>query len=190
MYETEIKVEISDMQKTALLDRFLLDGFTDKGIVPQADYYIKAVQSQYGDPKAFDIERYRSEGGKFFYTKKAWEKEEGQDPVRKEDECEVTQAEFEAAIAAYPDALKILETRHWFGASFEDRKISLSIDSVQFDHDPRMRHFMEPEVLVANKAQVPETKEFLRRFVADLLGYEVSMIEEAPGMFAMAFKKL
>lgn len=27
MYETEIKVEVSEMQRVALLDRFLLDGF-------------------------------------------------------------------------------------------------------------------------------------------------------------------
>ncbi len=37
MYETEIKVEVSEIQRVALLDRFLLDGFTDKGVVGQIE---------------------------------------------------------------------------------------------------------------------------------------------------------
>lgn len=190
MYETEMKIEVSEALLSLLLDRFILDGFTDKGVVSQDDYYTKATQSQHGDPKAFDIERYRSEGGKFFYTKKVWEVVEGGDPIRDEEEREVTEQEFETVVAERRWVLKIPKERHWFTASFKGREISLSIDSVKFDHSPSVRHFMEPEILVADRARVAETKEFLRRFVASLLDIEVSQIVEAPGMFAMALMKL
>jgi adenylate cyclase class IV len=189
MYETEIKVEIPSSDLQQLLSICRERGFIDKGVAPQRDYYVKAVLSQYGDPKAFDIERYRSESSVFFYTKKEWEVENGE-PVRTEDEREVTQSEFEGAVAEHPNALKIVKDRQSFDASFEGRAISLSIDSVKFDHSPALRYFMEPEILVEDKAMVPETKHLLRRFIADLLGISVSEIVEAPGMFAMAFKKL
>lgn len=189
MYEVEIKIELTETQRLELLQKFLELSFADKGIVPQQDYYIKAVLSEYGDSKAFDIERYRCEGGKFFFTKKDWEVENGK-PVRKEDEHEVTRQEFDSAVAKYPGAVKIIKDRHWFQSSFEDRNISLSIDSVRFDHSPAVRHFMEPEIVIEDKRNVPETKEFLRQFAAYLLGIEVSQVVEAPGMFAMAFKKL
>ena len=186
-YEVEIKVEVTEAKRLELLQKFLELCFVDMGVVSQQDYYTKAVLSQYGDPKAFDIERYRSEGGEFFFTKKDWEVEGGK-PVRKEDEREITQGEFDSAVADQPNALKIVKDRHWVKASFEGVDISLSIDSVKFDHSPSVRHFMEPEILVEEKAKVPETKEFLRRFVSFLLG--TPQIVEAPGMFAMAFKKL
>ena len=186
-YEVEIKVELTETQRLELLQKFLGLCFIDMGVVSQQDYYTKAVLSQYGDPKAFDIERYRSEGGEFFFTKKDWEVEGG-NPVRKEDEREITRMEFDSAVASHPSALKIIKDRHWFKASFEGTGISLSIDSVKFDHSPSVRHFMEPEILVEDRAKVPETKEFLRRFVSFLL--DTPQIIEAPGMFAMAFKKL
>jgi hypothetical protein len=189
MYETEIKIEITATQLEELKRVFQARGFADKGIAPQGDYYTKAVESKHGDPKAFDIERYRSEGGKFFFTKKAWEVENGI-AIRKEEERDVTKQEYETAVAENPEALKIVKDRHWFNASFEGREISLSIDSVKFDHSPTLRYFMEPEILVEDRARVPETKDFLRRFAGSLLGIDPSEIVEAPGMFAMAFKKL
>ncbi|MDB5244358.1 MAG: hypothetical protein JWN18_228 [Parcubacteria group bacterium] len=188
-YEVEIKVEHTENQRLELLQKFLELCFVDNGVVSQQDRYTKAVLSQYGDPKAFDIERYRSEDSKFFFTKKDWEVEGGK-PVRKEDEREITRREFDVAIAGHPNALKIIKDRHRFKASFEGIDISLSIDSVKFDHSPSVRHFMEPEILVEDKARVQETKEFLRRFVSFLLDIPTSQIVEAPGMFAMAFKKL
>jgi adenylate cyclase class IV len=189
MYETEIKVEIPASQLEGLLATCRKRGFTDNDTALQRDYYTKAVQSSYGGPKAFDVERYRSESGHFFYTKKEWEVEHGT-PARKEEEREITQSEFEVAIAKHSDALKIAKYRHSFGAFYEDRGISLSIDSVKFDHSPAVRHFVEPEILVAEKAMVPTTREFLRRFIADLLGISAFEVIEAAGMFAMAFKKL
>lgn len=188
-YEVEIKIELSEAQRIKLLQRLLGLCFADNGVVSQQDYYTKAVLSQYGDPEAFDIERYRSEGGEFFFTKKDWEVENGE-PVRKEEERQITRQEFDSAVAGHPDALKIAKDRHSFKASFEGVEISLSIDSVKFAHSPSVRHFMEPEILVEDRARVPETKELLRRFAASLLGMSLSQIVEAPGMFAMAFKKL
>jgi adenylate cyclase class IV len=190
MYETEIKIEITGAQLRQLIKSCQTRGFLDKGVVPQADYYTQAVKSQHGDPQAFDIERYRSEAGKFIYTRKVWEALKGSDPIRREGEHEITEQEFQIAVAAHPQALKIVKDRHRFDASFGGREISLSVDSVKFDHSPEVRHFVEPEILVADKAKVPETREFLRRFIAGLLGMGVDQIEEAPGMFAMAFKKL
>lgn len=189
MYETEIKIEISDAQRESLLQAFALEGFADKGVVEQIDYYTKAVQSPHGNSEAYDIERYRSEGGKFFYTTKEWEPVENGNTIRKEYEHGITSEDYQAAITQTPN-LMIIKKRHSFMASFEGREISLSIDSVKFDHSPVVRHFMEPEILVSDKTQVSETREFLRRFAAGLLGYEASEIVEAPGMFAMAFKKL
>ncbi len=189
MYETEIKIEITDSQRELLLSECHKRGFVDKGNVSQRDYYIKALESQHGGLNAFDIERYRSEGEVFFYTKKVWEMEAGS-AIRREEEREATEGECEAAIALYPHAIKIIKDRHYFDASFEGRDISLSIDSVKFDHSSTTRYFMEPEILVAEKAEVSETREFLRQFAASLLNIEVSQIVEAPGMFAMAFKKL
>ncbi len=189
MYEVEIKIEVEFFQLKELISAFVSRGFTDDGTVLQIDYYVKAVESQYGDPKAYDIERYRSEGGKYFHTKKEWEVVSGE-PIRKEEEREVTQAEYAFAEHEYPQAIKIMKVRQKYKASYEGREVGLSIDSVKFDHSPRVRYFMEPEILVADRMLVSETREVLRRFVAELLGLEVSKIEEAPGMFALAFKKL
>jgi hypothetical protein len=189
MYETEIKVEITDAQLVLLLAACQARGFLDKGVVRQSDYYTKAVLSQHGTPPAYDIERYRSEGHKFFYTKKDWDLAHGV-PVRKEEEREVTKEELDKAVAEHPDLLKIVKDRHWFDAFFEGKDISLSIDSVKFDHSPAIRHFVEPEILVLDKAMVQKTRELLRRFIADLLGISTAAVVEAPGMFAMAFKKL
>ncbi len=188
-YEVEIKIELTEAERLKLLQTFSELHFVDKGTTLQHDYYTKAALSQHGEPRAFDIERYRSEGEKFMFAKKDWEVVDGK-PIRREEEHPVTREEFDSAVENNPDALKIVKDRQSFVASFEDTDINLSIDSVKFDHSPLIRHFMEPEILVEDKAKVAETKELLRRFVAFLLGTEVASITEAPGMFAMAFKKL
>jgi adenylate cyclase class IV len=188
-YEVEIKVEITEAQLPQLLATCQARGFLDKGALRQCDYYVKAVLSKHGTPPAYDIERYRYEGGEIFYTKKEWDLEGGV-PVRREEEHEVTPAEFDAAVEGHPNPLEIVKDRRCFQASFEGAAISLSIDSVKFDHSPRVRHFLEPEILVEDKAAVAKTRELLRRFLAFLLGIDVNEIVEAPGMFAMAFKKL
>lgn len=189
MYEVEIKTEVSQEELARLISECRARGFLDEGVVPQCDYYVKAVESAHGDPKAFDIERYRVEGDTFLFTKKDWDTT-GPTPIRREEERAATRAELEATVAKYPKALKIPKNRHRLAAAFEGVAITLSFDSVKFDHSPNVRHFMEPEILVSDKALVPETKKLLRRFAADLLGVKVEELVEAPGMFAMAFKKL
>jgi adenylate cyclase class IV len=186
MYEVEVKSEINESQLQKLLATLALHGFADNGVAPQKDYYTKAVESH---NNAFDIERYRAEAGRFFYTKKEWEVEDGKF-VRREDEHEVTEVEFEQAVTEYPNALKIFKDRHWFAGSYEGREIKFSIDSVKFGHSPAVRYFVEPEICIEDRSLVQETRNFLRTFVARLLDIEVEEFIEAPGMFALAFKKL
>lgn len=186
-YEVEIKVEVTDVEVKHLLTVFPQMGFIDKGVTPQKDYYVTATESSHEG--AYDIERYRSEAGKFFYTKKVWEVEDGV-PVRIEDEREISESEFEAEVAKFPDCLKILKDRHWYGAHFEGLDVSLTIDETHFDHSAGPRYFMEAEIIVHDRSLVSITKEYLCRFVAELLSVEPSKIVEAPGMFAMAYKKL
>lgn len=186
-YEVEIKVEISELEVQHLLLLFPQRGFIDRGVTPQKDYYVTASETPHEG--AYDIERYRHEAGKFFYTKKVWEVEDNV-PVRIEDEKEISEVEFEAEVAKFPDCLKILKDRHWYEAVFEGLDISLTIDEVQFDHSAEPRYFMEAEIVVQDRSLVSLTKEYLCRFVAELLYIEPSKVVEAPGMFAMAYKKL
>ncbi len=186
MYEVEIKIEVSEKERERLLRLFAERGFADRGITPQEDYYVRATPSKYG---AFDVERFRTEPGKIFYTKKVWEVENGK-PIRREDEREATTEEFEEAKRRYPEALKIRKDRHWFAAQPEGRSVSLTIDSVKFDHSPSFRHFMEAEIDVRDRGEVEATKNFLRGFIADLINLPPAAVKEAAGMFAMAHKKL
>lgn len=190
MYEVEIKIEINYWKCRDIFARLLSDGFVDMGVLAQFDYYTEARLSDYGEPKAFDTERYRSEGGRFFHTKKYWEIVKGRKPIRKEEEREITAKDFESIIATHPTALKISKDRHRFEGSFRGREVHVSIDSVKFGHSDMLRHFLEPEILVKDRGEVLSTKDFLYQFVADLLGCEVSEIREAPGMFAMAYYKI
>jgi adenylate cyclase class IV len=183
MYEVEIKVELTRDEKDILINEFKKRGFVEKGVTPQNDYYIEAQKSQY---KGYDLKRYRNEAGKYIYTQKTWEVING-DPIRKEDEHEVTEEEFKKAVVDYPNALKIIKDRAWFDGSFEDTKMSITIDSVKFDHSKEMRHFVEAEIDVHNKEDVTKTKDLIREFLKDIL--KRSEIPDIPGMFTMAFEK-
>jgi predicted adenylyl cyclase CyaB len=179
MYEVELKVEITSKQREDLINLFKEKGFAFKGMTPQHDVYIQAEKSPYG---GYDLKRYRSEVGKYIYTQKTWEMIDGL-PARKEDEHEVTKEEFDAKVAEYPNALSIKKEREWFDGG----DISITIDSIKFDHSPEMRYFIEGEIDVEDKAEVTNTREKIRTFLKESLGADE--IVEAPGMFMMAFEK-
>ena len=184
MYEIEIKVELTENEKQELIESFKRRNFTFKGITPQNDYYIEATESPYG---GFNLKRYRNENSKFIYTEKVWELIEGQ-PFRKEDEYEASKEEFDSKIVEFPDALKIVKDREWFKGSYQYREISITIDSVKFDHSPVMRYFIEAEIDIPDKKDVVEAKELIANFLKEILDRQE--IVESPGMFTMAFKKL
>ncbi|MEY2640733.1 MAG: hypothetical protein RL150_126 [Candidatus Parcubacteria bacterium] len=184
MYEVEIKIELHEAEREQLITACGRYGFASKGVTPQRDYYIAAVESPHG---GYDLERYRDEDGFFLYTKKSWEVVDGY-PCRKEDQHEVSVEEFERQVAAHPDALKIIKDREWFAGTYKEIPISLTIDSVTFDHSPGVRYFTEVEIGVEDSAAVKETKAFLQQFLQEILQREI--ITESPGMFTMAFKKL
>ncbi len=183
MYEVEFKVEITDKEREKLINLFDLKRFPMKGISQQRDFYIEAKESPY---KGYDIKRYREEDEKYIFTLKTWEMV-GHHPFRKEEEHEVTKEEFDIEVAKYPNAVKINKKREWFGGRDNDIDVSISIDSVKFDHSPEMRYFMEGEIQTEDKAEVVETKKMIENFLRKLLAKKE--IVEAPGMFVMAFKK-
>lgn len=186
MYETEVKVELTDEVLERVLGFFKEKQYADWGTVPQEDLYVEATPSPYG---AFDIKRYRADGESFFYTEKVWEGE-GETRVRKEVEREVSADEYLHAKTNLPAVVRIAKDRHSLTAIYRGRQISLSIDSVKFDHSPRVRHFFEAEIIVESRELVAETQKFIRQFIAEVLNIQESDIIEAPGMFALAFKKL
>lgn len=184
-YEVEYKVELTEKEVADLRDLFKDRGFTAEGIDQQDDYYIEAKESTVY--KGYDLKRYRNESGKIIYTEKTWEMV-GETPARNESEHEATQEEFESEIAKYPEAVKIKKQREWFkGSSAALPHISITIDSVKFDHSPSMRYFIEAETNTADINQVKELKEKIVEFLKDIL--KKDEIIESPGMFTMAFKK-
>lgn len=185
MYEVEIKVELTDAERQALISEAVSRGFASQGVTPQNDYYVEAVKSAHDI--GYDIKRYRNEAGTYIYTRKVWEMLDGQ-PIRREDEHEVTQEEFDDAVAAHPDAVKIIKDREWFEGSHQGTPISLTIDSVKFDHSPALRYFVEAEISVADAGQVAATRQFLEDFLKEVLGREEIVV--ANGMFRMAFEGL
>lgn len=186
MYETEIKVELSVEKLQRLLGFIRRERYTDLGVTPQEDLYVEATPSPHG---SFDIKRYRADGPTFFYTEKVWEGE-GEARVRREIEREITSDEYRQAKENLTPVVRITKDRYNFSANYGGRSLHLSIDNVKFDHSPQVRRFFEAEIIVRDKSEVPETKEFIRRFIAEALGIQVADIVEAPGMFALAYKKL
>jgi len=184
-YEVEFKVELSEVEVEDLKMLFKERGFTSEGVDQQDDYYIEAKDSTVY--KGYDLKRYRNESGKIIYTEKTWEMVEDT-PARKEIEREATQNEFETEVAKYPEAIKIKKQREWFsGHSGTLSSISITIDSVKFDHSPSMRYFIEAETNTDDINQVKSLKEKIVEFLKDILHKED--IVESPGMFTMAFKK-
>ena len=109
-------------------------------------------------------------------------------PARKEHEREVTHHEFACEIAKYPEAISFIKQRDWYKGTYKGQDISVTIDSVTFDHSPAMRYFTEAEIGVETKKAVGPTKAVILECLKDLLGK--AEIRESPGMFSMAFKKL
>jgi len=186
-YEVEYKVELTENEVEALRKLFKEKGFAAKGIDQQADYYIEARASTIG--KGYDLKRYRNESGKIIYTEKVWEMPTGgSEPARRETEHEATHEEIEAALAKYPEAIKIKKQREWFaGSSMDLPHISITIDSVKFDHSPSTRYFIEAETMTADISEVKGLKTHIVKFLKEILGKEE--IVESPGMFTMAFEK-
>ncbi len=183
MYEVEIKVELTAEERESLLDLFKEKGFASKGVTPQNDFYIEALESPYG---GYNLKRYRDEGGELIYTEKVWEEIDGK-PARKEAEREASVEEFAAQLIEFPSSLKIKKDREWFAGDHKGASISITIDSVKFDHSPAMRYFIEAEIGVKDKKDVTATKELVRNFLKGIL--RKAEIVESPGMFTMAFKK-
>lgn len=184
MYEVEYKVELTKEEKDKLVEVLNERKFPFLKQTHQNDFYVHAVKSPYG---CYDLKRYRDEDGAYIYTEKMWELVEGE-PFRREDEHEVSKEVFETEIAKYPDAIKIKKDREWFSAVYEDTTISVTIDSVKFDHSENIRYFLEAELISGDKAKVKELKELIIRFLKDVLGKQE--IPESPyGMFSLAFEK-
>jgi adenylate cyclase class IV len=185
MYEVEWKVELSKEEKSSYETALKKFGFIQGETTPQNDFYIEAKPSPFGGQ---DLKRYRQEGKEFIYTEKIWEQADGV-RARKEVERNVTEGEYRTETARYPEAVKVIKDRIWFSGQYKDRDLSVTIDSVKFDHSPAIRFFTEAEIRVADKAEVPETTAFIKHFLMDVLERPQG-IPEAPGMFTMAFKKL
>lgn len=184
MYEVELKVELTAKEKDALVISFKERKFVSKGITPQHDLYVEAVESPYG---GFNIKRYRNETDTYIYTQKTWELIENQ-PIRREEERAVSQKDFESALVQFPNAIAIKKDREWFAASYKGREISVTIDTVKFNHSPNTRYFIEAEIGVEDKNEVLKTKAFIEEFLKEILGK--NEIIDSPGMFTMAFKRL
>lgn len=183
MYEVESKVEITENERENIIEVFKEKNFPFKGTTPQNDFYVEANKSPYG---GYDLKRYRDEGKKLIYTEKIWEMVDNA-PVRKEIEHEVSKDEFASTIDQFPNAVKIKKQRDWFAASYQNTDVSITIDTVKFDHSPNIRYFIEAEIDVGDKKDVKKFKELIIEFLKELL--KKSEIGEAPGMFTMAFER-
>lgn len=187
VYEVETKVELTQEEKDKIIDSFKERGFEFRKTTPQRDFYIEAERSPYYEQGGnYNLKRYRDEGGVCIYTAKTWEMADGH-LARQEEEYEVTQDTFNEEVAKFPDAIKIEKNRDWFWGEFRGEKISITIDTVKFDHSPNTRYFMEAEIGVDDKAKTKETKDVINDFLQDILGKDD--VIEAPGMFKMAFEK-
>ena len=188
MYEVELKIELTPKEKEKLEQAFKDNNFEFIKQTPQKDYYIEAKKSKYYNLQeaTYDVKRYRNENGEFLYTAKVWEIKDGH-LARQQKEYKVTKEKFEEEIKKYSEAIKIEKIRDWYLGEYEGQSISLTIDTVDFDHSKNTRYFFEAEVGVEDKNKVKETKENIKEFIQQLLDKEE--IIEAPGMFTMAFEK-
>ena len=188
MYEVEIKVELTKEEKDNLIKSFKEKGFEFRKTTPQRDFYIKAEKSQYYDQGGeYDVKRCRDEDGELIYTAKIWEMVDGQ-VARQEEEYELSKEEFDAKLEEFKDTtLKIEKIREWFWGEYKDQKISITIDSVKFDHSPEERYFIEAEIDVFDKNEAKPTKTLIEDFLKEIL--DKDRVIEAPGMFGMAFEK-
>jgi adenylate cyclase class IV len=184
MYEIEYKVEITESEREKLTVLLVAKGFDAKPAIKQKDFYIEAAESPLG---GFNLRRYRDEGDRVFYTEKIWEDINGE-KFRKEIEREISREEFTLEIKKYPNAMKIVKERFSFFGTYEDNKIHVDLDTVKFDHSPTVRYFIEAEVMSDNRKKVKSLRQLVISFLKESLG--MSHIQESPGMFTMAFKRL
>lgn len=183
MYEVEIKVEMTAAERDRLIEALGGLGFSHSRTTLQNDYYIHAEKSPHG---GWDIKRYRDEDGTCFYTEKSWEMVDGT-KARREEEREVSLEELQTQLKAFPHAGKIKKERQWFKGMYEHTPISVTIDTVKFDHSDHERFFVEAEIGITDKARVAPTKEFIRNFLKKILA--VDTIVESSGMFLMLTEK-
>jgi len=179
----EIKIELTAKERENLISEFKKRHFLFKGVTPQNNIYVEARKSPYG---SYDIKRYRDEAGKFIYTEKIWEMI-GNQQARKENQYNVSEKKFKSIVAQFPKALKITKEREWFDGTYKNKDISITIDSVKFDHSPETRYFIEAEIDVKDKNDVSKTRDLILDFFKDLL--QKSSIVESPDMFTMALEK-
>lgn len=187
MYEIEVKVELSEVEKEKLLTDLPSHGFNFVESTPQDDFYVEAKKSEfaaYGGK--YDLKRYRHEADTYIYTEKVWELIGGK-ATRREMEKEVTQAEFEEAVVAFPNASRVTKQRDWYSGVFEGAEISFTLDSAKFTHSPAMRYFVEAEIAVERAEDTAAARETVLNFLKTILDREE--IVESPGMFTMVFEK-
>ena len=186
MYEVEMKIELSEEEKVLLEKTFIEKGFELIKTTPQKDCYVEAERSPFYDEGAsYDVKRYRNENGLYIYTEKIWEKI-NDDVARKQEEYEVTKEKFEEATRSCPTTVSIKKIRDWYSGAHEGYDISLTIDTVDFDHSSDTRYFVEAEISVEDKGNVQPTKEIIESFFKSVL--EKDEIIQSPSMFTMAFE--
>ncbi len=183
MYEVETKVEVTFAERTRLVAFLEGAGFEAKDLELQHDYYVEARESPFG---GWDLRRYREQSGTVLYTEKTWEVIDGS-PARNEFERLSSMEEMHVAVGKNPQTTKIQKFRHPFVGKYQGKEIHVDMDSIQFDHSPAVRYFVEAELIAANAEQVAPYRALVRAFLKEALG--VSELKEAPGMFTMAFEK-
>lgn len=180
-------MELTKEEKENLFSLFKEKGFEFRKTTPQKDFYVEAKMSPHrGEGGVHDLKRYRQEGDTFLYTEKIWEMVDGH-LARQEEEYEVSKEMFEQELKKFPNAVKVEKTRDWFWGESEGEKISITIDSVKFNHSRDKRYFIEAEIDVEDKNKTKEIKELINRFLKEILGK--NEIIESPGMFTMTVKK-
>ena len=186
-YEVEVKVELTKEERENLFSLFKEKGFEFRKTTPQKDFYIEVKESPFrGQGGKYDYKRYREEGDTFLYTEKMWEKN-GDHLVRQEKEHEVSKENFFRELKKFSGVTKLEKSRDWFGGEYAGKAVNITIDSVKFPHSRKERYFIEAEILVENKNEVKETREFLISFLKEIL--EKDEIIESPGMLTMTVKK-
>lgn len=188
MYEVETKIELNKAEKDALIESLIAWTFSFVKDTDQNDYYVEAKESVYKNKGGkYDLKRYRKENDTYIYTEKTWE-EVGDGVARKEIEKSVDEQEFNKKVSEFPNAIKISKTREWYIGEYEGEKISVTIDSVKFDHSDGERYFVEAEIGVEDISKVKETEEKLQSFLVSILKKDKLVV--SPGMFSMAFNRL
>ncbi|MBP9711431.1 MAG: CYTH domain-containing protein [Candidatus Pacebacteria bacterium] len=183
MYEVEYKVEITKEERAKLVQTLTRDGFISRDTVHQDNYYTEATKLAEG---GYNIKRYRDEGKNILYTEKETEIVDG-NKITKETEREVTRAEFMKVIESGPIILKLSKDRQSWAGKYQNTTMHVDMDNVKFDHSENIRYFVEAEILVENKEEIPITKGLIIAFLKIII--EREELVEALGMFNMAFNK-